>query len=41
MEGAIIIAKGAGDINIKNNIMQAVEAATSLAIHKIQVFEMQ
>lgn len=41
IEGAIITAKGAGDINVKNNIIQAVEAATGLAIHKIQVFEMR
>jgi len=41
IEGAIITAKGAGDANIKNNIIQAVEAATGLAIHKIQVFEMK
>jgi len=41
IEGAIITAKGAGDINVKNNIIQAVEAATGLAIHKIQVFEMK
>jgi len=41
IEGAIITAKGAKDINVKNNIIQAVEAATGLAIHKIQVFEMK
>ncbi|MBR6504962.1 MAG: hypothetical protein IKT41_04560 [Clostridia bacterium] len=41
IEGAIITAKGAGNINVKNNIIQAVEAATGLAIHKIQVFEMR
>lgn len=40
IEGAIITAKGAGNINIKTNIIQAVEAATGLATHKIQVFEM-
>lgn len=40
IEGAIITAKGASDINIKTNIIQAVEAATGLATHKIQVFEM-
>lgn len=40
IEGAIIAAKGANDINIKTNIIQAVEAATGLATHKIQVFEM-
>lgn len=41
IEGAIITAKGASDINIKTSIIQAVEAATGLATHKIQVFEMQ
>lgn len=40
IEGAIITAKGASDINVKTNIIQAVEAATGLATHKIQVFEM-
>lgn len=40
IEGAIITAKGASDINIKTSIIQAVEAATGLATHKIQVFEM-
>lgn len=41
IEGAIITAKGASDVNIKTNIIQAVEAVTGLATHKIQVFEMQ
>lgn len=41
LEGAIITAKGAGDATAKSNIIQAVEAATGLATHKIQVFEMQ
>lgn len=40
VEGAIITAKGASDVNIKTNIIQAVEAVTGLATHKIQVFEM-
>ena len=40
IEGAIITAKGASNITIKTNIIQAVEAATGLATHKIQVFEM-
>ena len=39
IEGAIITAKGASDINVKTNIIQAVEAATGLATHKIQVFQ--
>lgn len=40
IEGAIITARGAGDVNVKTSIIQAVEAATGLATHKIQVFEM-
>ena len=40
IEGAIIAAKGAGNATIKTNIIQAVEAVTGLATHKIQVFEM-
>lgn len=41
IEGAIITAQGANDATIKANIIQAVEAATGLATHKIQVFEME
>lgn len=41
IEGAIITAEGASDGNIKANIIQAVEAVTGLATHKIQVFEMK
>jgi len=41
IEGAIITAQGAGNDNIKENIIQAVEAATGLASHKIQVFKME
>ncbi len=41
MEGAIITSEGANDVNVKTNIIQAVEAATGLATHKIQVFEME
>lgn len=40
MKGAIITAEGAGNANVKTSIVQAVEAATGLATHKIQVFEM-
>ena len=40
VQGAIITAKGASDVNIKTSIIQAVEAVTGLATHKIQVFEM-
>ena len=39
IEGAIITATGANNANVKINIIQAVEAATGLATHKIQVFE--
>ncbi len=41
IEGAIITAEGAGDATVKNNIIQAVEAVTGIATHKIQVFEMK
>ena len=41
IEGAIITAKGASNINIKTSIIQAVEAATGLATHKIQVFKLK
>ena len=40
IQGAIITAKGASDATIKTSIIQAVEAVTGLATHKIQVFEM-
>lgn len=40
IEGTIIAAKGANNIETKTNIIQAVEAVTGLATHKIQVFEM-
>lgn len=40
IQGAVVIAKGAGDVNVKSNIIQAVEAATGLSTYKIQVFEM-
>ena len=40
IEGAIITAKGANRAEIRTNIIQAVEAVTGLATHKIQVFEM-
>lgn len=38
IEGAIITAEGANNSNIKADIISAVEAATGLATHKIQVF---
>lgn len=40
IEGAIITAQGAGNADIKASIIQAVEAATGIATHKIQVFKM-
>ncbi len=40
VEGAIITAKGADNVAVKTNIIQAVESVTGLATHKIQVFEM-
>ena len=40
IEGAIITAEGANDATVKTNIIQAVEAVTGLATHKIQVFKM-
>lgn len=41
IEGAIITAIGANNATVKANIIQAVEAATGIATHKIQVFEKQ
>ena len=41
IEGAIITAEGASNANTKTNIVSAVEAATGLPTHKIQVFEMK
>lgn len=40
IEGAIITAQGADSSEIRASIIQAVEAATGLATHKIQVFKM-
>lgn len=40
IEGAIITAEGADSSEIKNNIIQAVEAVTGLPTHRIQVFKM-
>ena len=40
IQGAVVIAKGAGNSKVKTDIMQAVEAATGLSTYKIQVFEM-
>lgn len=40
IEGAIVTAEGAGNAIVKTNIIQAIEAVTGVATHKIQVFEM-
>ena len=40
IQGAVVIAKGASDIRVKSDIIQAVSAATGLSTYKIQVFEM-
>lgn len=40
IEGAIVTAEGAGNAIVKTNIVQAIEAVTGVATHKIQVFEM-
>lgn len=40
IEGAVIIAEGGKNAEIKTNIIQAVAAATGLSTYKIQVFEM-
>lgn len=41
IKGAVVMAKGANNTNVKSNIILAVEAATGLPTHKIQVFEMK
>ena len=41
IEGAVITAQGANNAQTKTNIIQATEAVTGLATHKIQVFEMK
>lgn len=41
IEGALILAKGANNASVKTNIIQAVEALTGLATHKIQVLQME
>lgn len=40
IQGAIVLAEGAGNAEIKNNIILAVEAVTGLSSHKIQVFQL-
>lgn len=41
IEGAIVTASGAGNSNVKANIISAIEAVTGLATHKIQVYEQE
>lgn len=38
VEGVIVTADGAGDVNVKTNIISAIEAITGVPAHKIQVF---
>ncbi len=40
VEGVIVIAEGANDVNTKTNIIAAVEAVTGVQTHKVQVFPM-
>lgn len=40
VEGVIVTAEGADNAIIKANIISAVEAATGVLTHKIQVFSM-
>jgi len=40
IRGVIIVAQGAEDITVKENLCRAVEAVTNIPIYKIQVFEM-
>lgn len=40
VEGAIVIAEGGGNPNIKANIIQAVATVTGVATYKVQVFQM-
>ena len=41
IQGAIVTAEGANDVNVKTNIINAVQAATGVSMDKIQVFEMK
>ena len=38
VEGVIVTADGANDVNVKLNIISAIEAITGVPAHKIQVF---
>lgn len=39
VKGVVIVADGAGDIEVKSNLSKATEALLDVASHKIQVFE--
>jgi stage III sporulation protein AG len=39
VEGVIVVAEGASNVEIRSKIAQAVSAVTNVAIYKIQVFE--
>lgn len=41
IEGAIIAAEGADNVNVKSNIVSAVEAVTGIPNYKIQVFKLK
>lgn len=41
VEGAIVLAEGGGNANVKANIIQAVAAVTGVATYKVQVFAMK
>lgn len=41
VEGAIVIAEGGANAQIKSNIIQAVSVVTGVATYKVQVFEME
>ncbi len=41
VEGVIVTAEGADNVNVKTNIISAIEAITGVAAHKIQVFEFE
>lgn len=40
VEGVIVTAEGAGDTNVKADIVSAVVAVTGAQAHKVQVFSM-
>lgn len=40
IEGVIVTAEGADNVDIKANIISAIEAVTGVPTHKIQVFSM-